>query len=258
MICSANTNVGMKREINQDNFMIRKYTDKTTLCVVCDGMGGIKGGEEASKIAAETFVQTVDQFIIPYLKNKQKQVSTSDIKRALSKGVDIANEKVYIAAKKSVNHKGMGTTLVGALIIDKVVFAINVGDSRLYSLKGSTVKQITKDHSYVQYLVDMGQMTREEAENSSHKNIITRAVGTEISVEGDIFTVRLEEGSYLLFCTDGLTNMVDNATICDIVSNERNSSRVDQVELDLKVRRLIDTANANGGHDHITAVLVRI
>ena len=152
----------------------------------------------------------------------------------------------------------MGTTLVGALIIDKVVFAINVGDSRLYSLKGSTVKQITKDHSYVQYLVDMGQMTREEAENSSHKNIITRAVGTEISVEGDIFTVRLEEGSYLLFCTDGLTNMVDNATICDIVSNERNSSRVDQVELDLKVRRLIDTANANGGHDNITAVLVRI
>ncbi len=258
MICSASTNVGMKREINQDNFMIRKYTDKTTLCVVCDGMGGIKGGEEASKIAAESFVQAVDQFIIPYLKNKQRQVSTSDIKRALVKGVDIANEKVYIAAKKSVNHKGMGTTLVGALIIDKVVFAINVGDSRLYTLKGSTVKQVTKDHSYVQYLVDMGQMTREEAESSSHKNIITRAVGTEVSVEGDIFTVRLEEGSYLLFCTDGLTNMVDNATICDIVSNERNASRVDQVELDLKVRRLIDTANENGGHDNITAVLVRI
>lgn len=258
MICSASTNVGMKREINQDNFMIRKYTDKTTLCVVCDGMGGIKGGEEASKIAAESFVAAVDQFIIPYLKNKKKQVSTSDIKRALVKGVDMANEKVYIAAKKSTNHKGMGTTLVGALIIDKVVFAINVGDSRLYTLKGSTVKQITKDHSYVQYLVDMGQMTREEAESSSHKNIITRAVGTEISVEGDIYTIRLEEGSYLLFCTDGLTNMVDNATICDIVSNERNSSRVDQVELDLKVRRLIDTANANGGHDNITALLVRI
>ena len=151
-----------------------------------------------------------------------------------------------------------GNPTVGALIIDKVIFAINVGDSRLYSLKGSVVKQVTKDHSYVQYLVDMGQMTREEAEVSSHKNIITRAVGTEVSVEGDIYTARLEEGSYLLLCTDGLTNMVDNATICDIVSNERNASKIDQVELDLKVRRLIDTANANGGHDNVTAVLVRI
>lgn len=258
MICSADTNVGMKRSNNQDNFMLRKYTEKTTLCVVCDGMGGMKGGEEASAIAAEAFVHTVDQFIIPFLKNRKKQVSTSDIKRALARGVDIANERVYLAAKKSVDHKGMGTTLVGALIIDKVLFCINVGDSRLYSLKGSSIKQITKDHSYVQYLVDMGQMTKEEAERASNKNIITRAVGTEVFVEGDIYTAKLEEGSYLLFCSDGLSNMVDNATICDIVSNERNSSRVDQVELDLKVRRLIDTANENGGHDNITAILVRI
>ena len=258
MICSASTNVGMKRSNNQDNFMLRKYTEKTTLCVVCDGMGGIKGGEEASAIAAEAFVHTVDQFIIPYLKNRDRQVSTSDIKRALARGVDIANERVYLRAKQSVDHKGMGTTLVGALIIDKVLFCINVGDSRLYSLKGSSIKQITKDHSYVQYLVDMGQLTKEEAERASNKNIITRAVGTEVFVEGDIYTARLEEGSYLLFCSDGLTNMVDNATLCDIISNERNSSKVDQVELDLKVRRLIDTANENGGSDNITAILVRI
>ena len=258
MICSADTNVGMKREINQDNFMLRKYTEKTTLCVVCDGMGGIKGGEEASLIAAKEFVRTVDQFIIPYLKNRDRQVSTSDIKRALARGVDLANEKVYLTAKNSIDHKGMGTTLVGALIIDKVLFCINVGDSRLYSLKGSTMKQITKDHSFVQYLIDQGKLTKEEAERSSKKNIITRAVGTEVFVEGDIYTARLEEGSYLLFCTDGLTNMVDEATICDIVSNERNASRIDQVELDLKVRRLIDTANENGGSDNITAILVRI
>ena len=258
MICSADTNVGMKREINQDNFMLRKYTEKTTLCVVCDGMGGVKGGEEASAIAAKEFVHTVDQFIIPYLKNRDRQVSTSDIKRALARAVDLANEKVYIRAKNSIEHKGMGTTLVGALIIDKVLFCINVGDSRLYSLKGSAIKQITKDHSFVQHLIDTGKLTKEEAEHSSKKNIITRAVGTEVFVEGDIFTARLEEGSYLLFCSDGLTNMVDEATICDIVSNERNASRVDQVELDLKVRRLIDTANENGGFDNITAILVRI
>ncbi len=258
MICSADTNAGMKRENNQDNYMLRKYTEKTTLCVVCDGMGGAKGGEEASAIAAKEFVHTVDQFIIPYLRNRDRQVSTSDIKRALARGVDIANEKVYLTAKSSKDHKNMGTTLVGALIIDKVLFCINVGDSRLYSLKGSTIRQITKDHSFVQLLVDQGKMTKEEAESSSKKNIITRAVGTEIFVEGDIYTVKLEEGSYLLLCTDGLTNMVDEATICDIVSNERNASRVDQVELDLKVRRLIDTANENGGYDNITALLVRI
>ena len=104
----------------------------------------------------------------------------------------------------------------------------------------------------------MSALTPTEAERSSQKNIITRAVGTETRVEGDIYMKKLEEGSFLLLCSDGLTNMVDNATICDIVSNERNASRVDQVELDLKVRRLIDTANENGGHDNITAVLVRI
>ena len=258
MICSASTNVGMKRSINQDNFMLRKYTEKTTLCVVCDGMGGVKGGEVASKIAAEAFVRTVDQFLIPCLKNRDKQVSTSDIKRALARGVDIANEKVYLAAKQSKDHKGMGTTLVGALIIDKAVFAINVGDSRLYSMKDNTITQISKDHSYVQYLIDKGQMTPEEAEMSSQKNIITRAIGTDVRVEGDIYMKKLEEGSFLLLCSDGLTNMVDNATICDIVSNDPHALTLDQVALDLKVKRLIDTANQNGGHDNITALVIRI
>lgn len=258
MICSASTNVGMKRSINQDNFMLRKYTEKTTLCVVCDGMGGVKGGEVASKIAAEAFVRTVDQFLIPCLKNRDKQVSTSDIKRALARGVDIANEKVYLAAKQSKEHKGMGTTLVGALIIDKVIFAINVGDSRLYSMKDNTITQISKDHSYVQYLIDKGQMTPEEAEMSSQKNIITRAIGTDVRVEGDIYMKKLEEGSFLLLCSDGLTNMVDNATICDIVSNDPHALTLDQVALDLKVKRLIDTANQNGGHDNITALVIRI
>jgi protein phosphatase len=221
-------------------------------------MGGVKGGEVASKIAAEAFVRTVDQFLIPCLKNRDKQVSTSDIKRALARGVDIANEKVYLAAKQSKDHKGMGTTLVGALIIDKAVFAINVGDSRLYSMKDNTITQISKDHSYVQYLIDKGQMTPEEAEMSSQKNIITRAIGTDVRVEGDIYMKKLEEGSFLLLCSDGLTNMVDNATICDIVSNDPHALTLDQVALDLKVKRLIDTANQNGGHDNITALVIRI
>lgn len=258
MICSASTNAGMRRQENQDCYLLRKYTEKTTLCVVCDGMGGASGGEEASRIAAESFVNTISQFMIPFLKDKTKQARTSDIKRVLAKAVAVANENVYAAAKQSVDHRNMGTTLVGALIIDKNLFAINVGDSRLYSLKKNSIKQITKDHSYVQYLVDMGAMTKEEAENSTHKNVITRAVGTDTEIEGDIYTAKLEEGTFLLFCTDGLTNMVDDDAICKIVANERDPLKVDQVALDTKVRKLINTANRNGGSDNITAVLIRM
>lgn len=258
MICSASTNTGMRRQENQDNYLLRKYSEKTILCVVCDGMGGAKGGEEASRIAADAFVYTMTQFMKPYVNDKSKQVRTSDIKRALAKAVAVANENVYEAAKKSDDHKNMGTTLVAALIIDKNLFAINVGDSRLYSVKRNNIKQITKDHSYVQYLVDMGTMTKEEAENSTHKNIITRVVGTDTEVEGDIYTAKLEEGTFLLLCSDGLTNMIYDEDLRKIIANERDPLKVDQVALDTKVRRLINTANRNGGSDNITAVLVRI
>ena len=258
MICSACTDKGQKRSNNQDSYAVKKYTDKTYLAVVCDGMGGVKGGEEASQIACDAFIQAVDKCITPYLKNRQKQIGTSEIKRMLVKGIDLANEQVYLKAKQSSDRKGMGTTIVAALVIDRTAFCLNVGDSRLYLLKGSQIRQVTKDHSYVQYLIDMGQMTPEEAESSSHKNIITRAVGTEVSVEPDIYMERLDENSFMLLCTDGLTNMVDNATICDIVSSDKTSKQIGQIELDLKARRLIDTANENGGNDNITAVLLRI
>ena len=257
MICSTQTDKGQKRSNNQDYCAVKKYTEKTYLAVVCDGMGGVKGGEEASKIACDAFVAAVDKWITPYLKNRQKQIGTSEIKRMLVKGVDLANEQVYLKAKNTDN-KGMGTTIVAALIIDKTAFCLNVGDSRIYQIKGNSIKQVTKDHSYVQYLIDIGQMTPEEAESSSRKNIITRAVGTEISVEPDVYMEKLEENSFLLLCTDGLTNMVDNATICDIVSGDRQGKQIGQIELDLKARRLIDTANENGGYDNVTAVLVRI
>ena len=258
MICASYTDKGQKRSNNQDYLAVKKYTEKTYLAVVCDGMGGVKGGEEASQIACDAFVEAIDKCLTPYLKNRQKQIGTSEIKRMLVKGIDLANERVYLKAKQSYDHKGMGTTIVAALVIDKVAFCLNVGDSRLYLLKGSSIKQVTKDHSYVQYLIDMGQMTPEEAESSSHKNIITRAVGTEVSVEPDIYLERLEEGSFILLCTDGLTNMVDNATICDIVSSDKNTKNIGQVELDIKARLLIDTANENGGNDNITAVLLRV
>lgn len=258
MICSASTNIGMRRRVNQDAFRLRKYTERTSLCVVCDGMGGARGGEVASKLAADAFVNTIDQFILPYVKNKNKQVGTSDIKRALAKAVNIANEEVYLAANKNPEYEGMGTTLVAALIIDKNIFVINVGDSRLYKLKGDSIKQITKDHSWVQEMIDMGKLKPEDAKTNTNRHMITKAVGTSPMVEGSIYALKVEEGSFLLLCTDGLTGMVDDDVICNIVSKDGHSSRLDQVELDLRVRKLIDTANRNGGHDNVTVVLARI
>ena len=154
MICSAKTDIGMHRKVNQDTYVLKKYSEKTCLVVVCDGMGGVKGGEEASKLAANTFAETIDKFITPYIGNKEKGFSANDVKKAMKQALINANEAVYQRAKEDARLKGMGTTLVSAIIIDKSVFCLNVGDSRMYFMKGSKIKQITKDHSYIQHLLD--------------------------------------------------------------------------------------------------------
>ena len=193
-----------------------------------------------------------------YIGNKNAQVIAHEIKKALLTALSIANDAVYSYARTHIGMKGMGTTIVATLVIDKTIFALNVGDSRVYFLKGSKIKQITKDHSYVQYLIDNGQITEEEAMNSSHKNIITRAVGTEREVEGDVYKESVTEGTFILLCSDGLANFVDSATMCDIVSNDYNARTIDEIGLNVRVRKLVDTANANGGSDNITAVLVKL
>lgn len=258
MIIVSHTDIGMKRKVNQDSHLFKKYSNKTCLCVVCDGMGGAKGGEEASKIASKKFLEVMDNFLAPYIGNKNKQVTAQEIKKALSTALDIANESVYNYARTHIGMKGMGTTLVATLIIDKTVFAINVGDSRVYFLKGNKIKQITKDHSYVQYLIDAGQITSEEACNSPNKNVITRAVGTEDEVEGDVYKEVVTEGTFVLLCTDGLVNFVDEATMCDIVSNDYNARTIDEIGLKIRARKLVDTANNNGGSDNITALIVKL
>ena len=258
MIIASHTDIGMKRKVNQDYHITKKYSKKTSLCVVCDGMGGAKGGEQASKLAAKAFVNYMDHFLEEYIGNKDKQVTAPEIKKALLYAIDLANDEVYRYSRTHLGMKGMGTTIVATLIIDKTIFALNVGDSRVYCLKGNKIKQITKDHSYVQYLIDIGQITEEEAQGSANKNIITRAVGTEKRVEGDIYKETITEGTFVLLCTDGLTNFLDNETLCDIVSNDYTARNVDEIGLNVRARRLVDTANDNGGSDNITAVLVKV
>lgn len=257
MICSAHTDVGMKREVNQDSHILKTYSERTCLCIVCDGMGGARGGSEASKIASEKFVSVIDDFISPYIGNKDKKISGGEIKNALLDAVDQANYAVNEYSKIHPTLKGMGTTLVAALIIKNTVFCVNVGDSRMYFMKDDKIKQITKDHSYVQYLLDLGQISESEAENFPNKNIITRAIGTESTVKADFIRETLGEGAYLLLCTDGLTNHVSDEGIRDIVISA-DTKHLDQIKLSLTTRRLVDCANENGGADNITAVLVRM
>ena len=257
MICSANTDVGMKRSNNQDSYILKSYSEKTCLCVVCDGMGGARGGSEASRLASEKFVSVIDDFISPYIGNKTKKLQGSEIKNALISAVEQANTAVYEYAQLHPTLKGMGTTLVAALIIKDTVFCVNVGDSRMYFIKKDKIKQITKDHSYVQYLLDIGQITPEEALTFPNKNIITRAIGTESSVKADFIRESVSEGTYILLCSDGLTNFVSEEGIHDIIMGEDRRA-LDQIKLSITVRKLIDCANQNGGADNITATLVRM
>lgn len=160
---------------------------------------------------------------------------------------------MYEKAASDESLRGMGTTLVSALVApDGSITAINVGDSRMYCIDGGELRQITRDHSYVQYLVDMGQLTISEAENASIKNIIIRSVGNEEESNPDLFTLRLSEGSYILLCSDGLTNCVQKADIAAAVSAET------QKELDDCAGQLIFLANEGGGIDNITVILGKI
>lgn len=258
MICTGNTDIGMVRTTNQDTHIITKYSEKTCLCVVCDGMGGANGGETASKIAAQVFTEVISDFICPYLGQKEKGFSVNDVKKAMKKALLRANEAVYTEARNKPHLKGMGTTLVAALVIDHSVFCLNVGDSRMYFMKGSKIKQITKDHSYVQHLLDTGRITKDDMEYQLNKNIITRAVGTEIAVDPDIFKSVVSDGTFILLCTDGLCNYVNDETICDIVSNDFVSRSVDEIGINIRAKKLIDTANNNGGGDNITVALIKV
>ena len=258
MICAGNTDIGMVRSTNQDTYILTKFSDKTCLCVVCDGMGGANGGETASKLAAETFTETVGEFIRPFVGKKDKGFSVNDVKKTMKRALMRANEAVYDLSRSTPSLRGMGTTLVAALVINNNVFCLNVGDSRMYFMKGPKIKQITKDHSYVQYLVDAGKIEKGGAEYMLNKNIITRAVGTEITVDPDIFKSSVSDGTFILLCTDGLCNYVNDETICDIVSNDNVTRSVDEIGLNIRLRKLIDTANNGGGGDNITVAIIKV
>jgi len=257
MISSALTDIGMRRSSNQDTFIRKAFSEKTYLTVVCDGMGGVKGGKEASKIASEKFVSVIEKFLKDYIGVKDKVLHSREVREVMMEAVEKANTAVHQYSKIYSSLRGMGTTLVAALVIKNMVFCVNVGDSRMYFIKGNKIRQVTKDHSYVQYLVDHGKITQEEALSFPNKNIITKAVGTESHVEADFFKESVSDGTFVLLCSDGLTNFVSDEEIKNILI-ENDSDNIDEIQLSVAVKKLIDTANENGGADNITASVVRV
>lgn len=232
------TDVGRRREINEDYLFTsdEPVGNLPNLFIVADGMGGHNAGDYASKHAVERAVMSIRNFTDEY-----------DAENILQKAIDDANTHINRVSRQNSSLKGMGTTFVAATFEDNHVTVANVGDSRLYVVN-DFITQITKDHSLVEEMVDMGGIDREAARKHPDKNIITRAVGVKEYVLVDFFDVHIGRKEKLLLCTDGLTNMLKDEEIHKII--------VGSSSLEDAGRRLIEAANENGGRDNIAVVLV--
>lgn len=248
------SDTGKKRRENQDSFITEQLYDNAVLCLVCDGMGGANGGSIASSMACREFTKHVKKKLSDIKQEEQVRFDgkNPEAEKLLKRAVTLTNTAVFKKALKEKELEGMGTTLVSALIIDGKLYITNIGDSRLYLVNKDEIKRMTRDHSYVQTLVDLGQLTPEEAEKNPHKNIITRAIGTQKKVEPDLFFEDLSERDveYILICSDGLTNFVEEKVIQGIIQESET--------LESACNALIDKANENGGGDNITAVLIKL
>lgn len=232
------TDVGKRREINEDYIYTseKPVGNLPNLFIVADGMGGHNAGDYASKHAVEKVVEVIERC-----------TQETDPENILQKAIDDANAYINKMAKSDKRLKGMGTTLVAVTVDGSCVTAANVGDSRMYVIN-DFITQITKDHSLVEEMVDMGGIDREAARTHPDKNIITRAVGVKEYVLVDFFDISISEKEKLLLCTDGLTNMLNDNEIHRIIS--------ESTDIEEAGRRLVEAANANGGRDNIAVVLV--
>ena len=257
MYFSGKTNVGMKRQVNQDRFAWLRIGANAFLFVVCDGMGGANAGHVASSLACKTFTENIKAELEKDMGDDEKCILTPEKAEVLLiKSVQLANQIVYSESFKDSELNGMGTTLVGALIVDDTAYVVNVGDSRGYLIFGDIIDRITHDHSYVQFLVDIGQLSEEEARSNANKNIIMKAVGISERIEPDTFRVEFGARAFLLLCSDGLTNFVEEEVIKKTVLSFDYEKKISlQEDVERVCDELIALANENGGADNITAAL---
>ena len=233
------TNNGLVRECNEDTIFVcsKQLGCLPNLFIIADGMGGHNAGEVASEISVNEFIQHC------------KDSSCEDIEKLLINGVEYVNKVIYNKAVQDEKLHGMGTTFVACSIINNELHVVNVGDSRLY-IKHSDLEQITIDHSLVEELIRAGEITRDESHTHPERNKITRALGADKNVNADIFRININNIKCVLLCSDGLSNMVENKVINEILSFEES--------IENKVDKLLMNALENGGTDNVSIILIEL
>lgn len=235
------SDIGIAREMNQDYYYISDDKNEIKLYILADGMGGYKGGEIASQLAVTSARN--------YIENNFKETpkDKSSLIQLIGSSVEYANMVVYEKAKENSELEGMGTTLEICLIYNNKAYIAHIGDSRIYRIRKEFMRKITKDHSYVQKLVEDGTITKEEAATHPKKNMLMKALGCNAFVEPDVTIKGFLKGDTLIICSDGLTNMVNQEEIYNIATSK----------FEYAPNELIEKANKNGGYDNITVIIIR-
>lgn len=236
----AKTDIGKMRNMNQDCIYVSTDEDNLKLYILADGMGGYNGGEVASRLA----VESAKNYIKSYFSSIQ--LEKESIMQFLKEAIEFANKEVYQRSREEKELEEMGTTLEICLIYANKVYIAHVGDSRVYRIRKDFIRKLTTDHSYVEKLVKDGTITREQAYTHPKKNMLTQAVGCELEINPEIIVKGFLKDDILLMCSDGLTNMVSEKEIFEIIRKDvKNANEI-----------LVSRANENGGIDNISVIIV--
>jgi protein phosphatase len=239
----AKTDTGRSRDNNEDSVAV---DEETRLAVLADGMGGYNAGEIASGMATAFIKSEMSR----WLTEVGGTARAKEVRRAMEICVDSANLSIFNAANSNANYSGMGTTLVVGVFREDVLVLGHIGDSRCYRFRAGKLEQISRDHSLLQEQIDAGLVTPEQAQHSNIKNLVTRALGVEEIVLLEVNEFPVELGDFYIMCSDGLSDMVQDAAIAKILNAE--------VALEQKVQMLVDAANDNGGRDNISVLMVEV
>lgn len=240
----AKTDVGLRRSNNEDSYFAKKYSDEISLYIVADGLGGYEGGEIASRLLTIKMSRYFEEHLNDDLKDE------SVVSNILLSALDKINGEIYKMEKSSPKYNGMGTTIVLVAVIYNKVYYLSVGDSRLYYISNdrNSIKQITEDDTYVNTLLKTNAIEQKDVENHPQKHVLTKAIGVFKDIKTELHILN-ETSGYLLLCTDGLTNMLDDDTILQVLQMKKFENTADEY---------IKRANENGGVDNTTVVVIKL
>ena len=239
---TVESDIGLKRKINEDRAAFFERPDHFKLAILADGMGGHNAGDVASEMAITEMHRLFKLVDAEDFASKQLKLDW------LRNAVSHINQKIYQYSLTHENCQGMGTTMIAALLDENECLISHVGDSRVYHFADEEVKLVTRDHSYVNILLENGEISEEEALNHPQKNFILKALGTEISIEPDFYELTLSNEAYLLICSDGLSNKLTTTEMATIISP--------QISIEEKGKKLVQLANDRGGEDNISLILM--